>query len=67
MKDLEEEAKSIFLQMLNGVDPAALIKERLEVEGDILIVDEESIRLSDYAEVIVIGFGKASAIDGSCC
>jgi glycerate-2-kinase len=64
MKDLEEEAKSIFLQMLNRVDPAELIKERFVVEGDTLFIDEEPIRLSDYAEVILIGFGKASASMG---
>ena len=64
MKDLEEEAKSIFLQMLNRVDPAALIKEKFAVEGDILFVDEDPIRLSDYAEIILIGFGKASASVG---
>ncbi len=61
MKDLEEEARSIFLQMLNRVDPAALIKERFTIKGDLLFIDQEPIRLSDYAEVILIGFGKASA------
>lgn len=65
MKDLEEEAKSIFLQMLKRIDPAALIKERFVVEGDTLFVDAEPIRLSDYAEIVLIGFGKASASVGS--
>ncbi len=64
MKDLEEEAKSIFLQMLNRVDPAGLIKERFVVEGDTLFIDEAPVRLLDYAEVILIGFGKASASMG---
>ena len=65
MKDLEEEAKSIFLQMLNRVDPASIIKERFIVEGDTLFIDEEPIRLSNYAEVILISFGKASASMGA--
>ncbi|MGA9774175.1 MAG: DUF4147 domain-containing protein [Blastocatellia bacterium] len=65
MKDLEEEAKSIFLMMLNRIDPALLIKERFVVDGDTLIVDKEAIRLSDYAEVILIGFGKAGATMGA--
>src|ERR1044072_2185289 len=64
MKDLEEEAKSIFLQMLNRVDPAGLIRERFIVEGDTLFIDEAPVRLSDYAAVILIGFGKASASMG---
>lgn len=65
MKDLEEEARSIFLETLKRVDPAALLKERLIVEGDSLFIDGEAIQLSDYAEVILIGFGKASATMGS--
>jgi glycerate 2-kinase len=64
MKDLEEEAKSIFLEMLNRVDPAATIEEKFVIKGDVLSINGEPIRLSDYAEIVLIGFGKASATMG---
>jgi glycerate-2-kinase len=51
--------------MLNRVDPAAAIKERFVIKDDILFIDEIPVRLSDYAEILLIGFGKASATMGA--
>ena len=65
MTDLNKEAMSIFLETAKSLSPAAVINERIALQGNVLLADREQIRLSDYTEIILIGFGKASISMGS--
>jgi glycerate 2-kinase len=58
--DLKDQAVYIFLQSLQEVDIDRTIKEKLRVEDDTLFVLEESLKLSSYKQIVVIGIGKAS-------
>jgi glycerate 2-kinase len=58
--DLEKAARAIFFETLKAVDLTAAIHRRVRLEGERLWLDEQSYDLSRYAEVILIGIGKAS-------
>jgi glycerate 2-kinase len=60
MKDLKEAAKRIYLRTVNSLDLEIVIGEKVKVVDDILIVGEEQINLSNFKEVVLVGFGKAS-------
>jgi glycerate 2-kinase len=60
MKDLVEEAKTIFLQTLRGVDLKQTFKEKIHRNGNDLHVEDEIITLSNYQRIVLIGMGKAS-------
>ena len=60
MRDLSEEAISIFLKTASSLNPSTVIRNRLVVEGEFLFVDQERVRLSDFSDVRLIGIGKAS-------
>jgi glycerate-2-kinase len=60
MKDLKEAAKHIFLSTLNSLDLDTVMRERINVVDETLFVGAEPIALSDFKEVVLIGFGKAS-------
>ncbi|MFY9609005.1 MAG: DUF4147 domain-containing protein [Blastocatellia bacterium] len=65
MKDLKEEATSIFLETLKSIQLDSVIRKKLLLEGDRLLVDGRLLDLSDYREVVLIGFGKASGSMGA--
>ncbi|HSO76396.1 MAG TPA: DUF4147 domain-containing protein, partial [Blastocatellia bacterium] len=65
MKDLKEEATAIFLETLKSIQLDSLIRNRLRLEGDRLLVDGHLLDLNDYREVVLIGLGKASASIGA--
>jgi glycerate 2-kinase len=60
MKNLKEEAKQIFLATLRSIDLEAVIKQKVNISGDSLIVAGKKIDLSQYKEVTLVGLGKAS-------
>lgn len=60
MTDLKEIAKRIFLQTLRAIEPGLAISQKLRVEGNTLTIENEQVSLDAYAEVVVIGMGKAS-------
>lgn len=60
MSDLEKAARTIFFETLKAVDLPTVIGRRVRRDGDLLLVDEQSYDLSRFAEVILIGIGKAS-------
>ncbi len=60
MNDLEKAARAIFFGTLKAVDIAAMIRQRVRLDGDLLLIDEKVYDLSRFAEVILIGIGKAS-------
>lgn len=45
---------------LNAVDPYHLVRSRLSLKGDKLVVDSEVIDLREFSELYVIGTGKAT-------
>jgi glycerate-2-kinase len=65
MKDLKEQAKSIFFRTLNSLDLDNIIRERIKVENETLFIGAEQVPLSSFQEVILVGFGKASVRMGS--
>lgn len=60
MKDLKEAAKRIYLRTVNHLDLERVIRNKVKVVDDTLIVGEEQVNLSKFKEVVLIGFGKAS-------
>jgi hydroxypyruvate reductase len=57
--------KSIFEAALSRIDPYGMIKDRMRLEGERLVVELEAQRyeadLSRFARILVLGCGKASA------
>lgn len=60
MTDLEKAARAIYFDTLRAVDLSAMIRQRVRLDGDLLMFDEKVYDLSRFAEVILIGIGKAS-------
>lgn len=60
MKDLKKEAISILLNSVKKIDIQSLIKEKLHICEEKLVYGQEEFILSDFDEVLLIGFGKAS-------
>src|SRR6266849_6388807 len=60
MADLKEIAKSVFLQTLSAIEPGSVIKQKLRLDGGMLVFGGEQIALDPYDEVVLIGMGKAS-------
>lgn len=58
--DLREDAKRIFLHTLKAVSIEVRMKALLQVKDDKLWLNAEAVCLSDYDEILLIGFGKAS-------
>ncbi|UCD70959.1 MAG: glycerate kinase [Syntrophobacterales bacterium] len=51
----------IFTHALKAVDPVETVKMHLKLEGAIIRVDGKTYSLRDYANIYVIGAGKAGA------
>jgi glycerate 2-kinase len=60
MNDLGKIARAIFFETLSSVDLQAIIRRRVRRDGDLLAFDDEVYDLSRFAEIILIGIGKAS-------
>jgi glycerate-2-kinase len=60
MSDLSKAALAIFFSTLRAVDLPTLISQRVRRDGSLLWVDDNSYDLGSFAEVILIGIGKAS-------
>ena len=60
MTDLAKAARAIFFETLRAVDVSAMIRQRVRLDGDLLWFDEKVYDLSRFAEVMLIGIGKAS-------
>ncbi|HEX5731346.1 MAG TPA: DUF4147 domain-containing protein [Blastocatellia bacterium] len=60
MKNLKEEAEQIFFATLNALDLKLLVNKNLKLEDNTLHLKDEEIKLKDYRDLFLIGFGKAS-------
>ncbi len=58
--DLKEAAKRVFLGTLKAIEPDSVIRQKVRVDGNTLTLAGEQIALDDFAEVVLIGMGKAS-------
>ncbi|MFP5263641.1 MAG: glycerate kinase [Blastocatellia bacterium] len=65
MKDLKEIAKRIYLRTIKCLDLEAVIREKIKLIDDVFRVGAEQINLSNFREVVLIGFGKASVRMGA--
>jgi glycerate-2-kinase len=65
MADLKETAKRVFLRTLGNIEPGSVIQQKLQVDGDTLIIAGEQIALDAFKEVVLIGMGKASVKMGA--
>ena len=61
MPILREHANKIFKHVLSTLDSEQLVKEKVSVQGAILVVDQKEYNLKDYNHIYVIGGGKGSA------
>lgn len=64
MKNLKEEAEHIFLATLKALDLKQLVNSKLKLDKDILHLNDDSVDLKDFKEIVLIGFGKASLTIG---
>ncbi|MCB2186685.1 MAG: glycerate kinase [Deltaproteobacteria bacterium] len=60
-RNLREKASAIINAALRAVDPAQAVKAALQREGDLLRVGGETLDLTTFRRVIVVGAGKAGA------
>jgi glycerate 2-kinase len=60
MNDLKREARSILLNSLKEVDIQSLLSEKVQLFEDKLMFGDQDIILSDFNDILLIGFGKAS-------
>src|SRR5690349_3379666 len=60
MSNLEKNARAIFFETLRSVDLPTLIHRRVRRDGPLLWVDDRQYDLRRFAEVVLIGIGKAS-------
>lgn len=61
IQQLREDSRHIFAAGIAAVDPIAAIRRAVVRRGDILYVDGVSYDLRRYAQVYVVGAGKAGA------
>lgn len=60
MEGLIEDARRIYLKAMREVEIRRVFQERVKVIDDLLIVNSETINLSSFREVCLVGLGKAS-------
>ena len=65
MRDLKDEATSIFLETLKRIRLDSAIDQKLRLDGDHLLVDGKLIDLRSYREVVLIALGKAGESMGA--
>lgn len=58
---LREDALAIWRAAVAAVDSKRLVMEHVRVEGDRLHIADETISLSDWRRIVIIGAGKAGA------
>src|SRR5262245_59439604 len=63
--DLKKIATELFLRTIESIEPHSIIKQALRVDGRMLLIGKEEIALDDFAEVVLIGIGKASLSMGA--
>jgi hydroxypyruvate reductase len=61
LQQTREDIKEIFLSAIDGVDASQLIRDRIQLEGDVLRIGKEEILLDRYTRIHVMGIGKAAA------
>ncbi len=54
------DACEIMASAIRAVDPYQCIRENMRVVQNNLIIDHQTIQLSDYKRIFIVGFGKAS-------
>jgi hydroxypyruvate reductase len=64
LNQLRSDGMEIFVDALRAVDPTEAVKRYLKVEGKGLVVDGKAYTFRDYANIYVIGAGKAGASMG---
>ena len=58
LKKIREDVLDILNSVLDAVDPYKAVKSRFN--SDMIVFEEESIDISDFKNVYLVGFGKAS-------
>jgi glycerate 2-kinase len=61
LRSLQRQALRIFHAALRAADPVQAVLRHVHLENDVLVSGGERYRLSSFANVYVIGAGKASA------
>jgi glycerate-2-kinase len=62
---VENDARLIFLNTLEAINPLHAIREKVRVRQDLMMVEEQEIDLASYKEILLIGLGKASLTMGA--
>jgi glycerate 2-kinase len=58
---LRDDALAIWHAGLSGVRSEQLIRDAVHVDGEVLLVGDEELGLSDFDRILVVGGGKAGA------
>jgi hydroxypyruvate reductase len=61
LRQIRQDAIEIFNAGLKPVNPATAVRRFVRLEGDLLSIADKTYSMTDFENVIVIGFGKASA------
>ena len=60
-EQLRDDAKSIWLAGLRGVDSGQLVREHMQLDGKHLCIGDETIDLDSIERIAIVGAGKAGA------
>ncbi|HYP26878.1 MAG TPA: DUF4147 domain-containing protein [Blastocatellia bacterium] len=60
MKSLSEEAGAIYFEAMREVEVRAAFRKKVKVTDETLTIDSETINLSDFKDIYLVGIGKAS-------
>jgi glycerate-2-kinase len=58
--DLKKIAIKVFLRTIESIEPYSIINRYVRIDRNKLLIGNVEISLDDYADVVVIGIGKAS-------
>jgi glycerate 2-kinase len=61
MPNLRKDAEEIFKHVLKTLDSESLVKKKVSINGQTLLVDQREYDLENYEHIYVIGGGKACA------
>jgi glycerate 2-kinase len=60
MRNLRADALRIYFKTLERVSVSNLVRDKVLLEGSNLLVEDSTIDLSQYEEIVLVGLGKAS-------
>jgi len=60
MRDLKSEVVQIYLETLKRIDVETLVRDKVRLNGDLLLIGDDPVDLARFDEIVLVGLGKAS-------